>query len=149
MQRTQTKETENVHTDTLATKTTDESKKSDEELSHEISNDIETETTVQNEFEVAVTDIEAFSKELDVQLSTLPLYKDKVKISVPTDHIPKLKGENGFVIDFESNDLKPMPESGVDELLARFRKNTQPKTNASDTNTQDFRFAKSVDNQKI
>ncbi|XP_031632211.1 claspin isoform X2 [Contarinia nasturtii] len=94
------------------------------------------EITDQNEFNAAVSEIEAFSNALDVQLETIPMNKDKVKLSIPTDHVPKLKGEKGFVIDFETNDLKPMQKTGVDELLERFKKNVQANPHANDT--QDF-----------
>lgn len=65
--------------------------------------------------------------ELDDELDAMAASQTRVKLSIPPDQVPKLKGGQGFVIDFETNDLKPVPKSGVDELLSRFMKNTLVK----------------------
>lgn len=53
------------------------------------------------------------------------------KPSIPTDFVPKLKGQDGFVIDLETNDLKPKSQDGIYELFDRFIKNACVKKSAA------------------
>lgn len=55
------------------------------------------------------------------------------KLPMQTDYIPKLQGDKGFIIDFDSNDLKPAPKTGVDDLLTRFINNAIVKPHAAET----------------
>lgn len=72
--------------------------------------------------------------ELDDELDGIKTNDEKIpKLSIPTDYVPKLKGDKGFIIDFETNDLKPAPKTGVDELLSRFMKNALVKSNEAET----------------
>lgn len=72
--------------------------------------------------------------ELDDELDGIKTNDGKIpKLSIPTDYVPKLKGDKGFIIDFETNDLKPAPKTGVDELLSRFMKNALVKSNEAET----------------
>lgn len=83
------------------------------------------------------TDLFTHHMDLDDELDKMGIVVEKKpKLSIPTDFVPKLNGEAGFVIDLETNDLKPAPKTGVDELLSRFMKNALVKTH--DAESQDF-----------
>lgn len=83
------------------------------------------------------TDLFTHHMDLDDELDKMGIVVEKKpKLSIPTDFVPKLKGNAGFVIDLETNDLKPAPKTGVDELLSRFMKNALVKTH--DAESQDF-----------
>lgn len=86
--------------------------------------------------ETDVVEIHTARSELDEELdamSTNEMNKEKKKLSIATDFVPKLKGDKGFVIDLETNDLLPTPKTGVDELLTRFVKNVLVKPQAVET----------------
>lgn len=86
-----------------------------------------------------VVEIQTVRTELDDELDSLEANATKTKkLSVQTNYTPKLKGNKGFLIDLETNDLKPIPKTGVDELLTRFVKNVFVKQNVAET--QDVRF---------
>lgn len=72
--------------------------------------------------------------ELDDELDAMLAKERKaeiLKLCIPTSaHVPKLKGGKGFVIDLETNNLEPMPTSGVDELFNRFLKSACVKSTA-------------------
>lgn len=69
--------------------------------------------------------------ELDDELDAMLEAEIRPKPSIPTGFVPKLKGGDGFVIDFETNDLKPKSQDGVQELFSRFLKNACVKKNAT------------------
>lgn len=71
--------------------------------------------------------------ELDDELDAMLAGDALPKPTKQFDFVPKLKGENGFVIDLEANDFeaKPKSQDGVDELFNRFIKNTRVKKNAA------------------
>lgn len=60
------------------------------------------------------------------------------KPTIPTDFVPKLKGFEGAVIDLETNDVKPKPKTGVDELFERFMENAIVKPQKAEI--QEIRF---------
>lgn len=83
------------------------------------------------------TDLFTHHMDLDDELDKMGIVVEKKpKLSIQTDFVPKLNGEAGFVIDLETNDLKPAPKTGVDELLSRFMKNALVKSH--DAESQDF-----------
>lgn len=84
-----------------------------------------------------VIELHTNQTELDDELDAAITNK-KVKLTFPTDFVPKLKGEKGFVIDFETNDVKPVPKTGVDELFERFMGNAVVKPQRVET--QDIGF---------
>lgn len=51
--------------------------------------------------------------------------------------VPKLQGDSNFMIDLETNDLKPKEKTGVEELFSRFLKHAATKPKAAVT--QDVR----------
>lgn len=75
---------------------------------------------------------------LDDELDGILPKEMRPKLSIPSDHVPKLKGDKGFVIDFDTNDIKPMQTTGVDELLNRFMKNACVKKTGAES--QDIGF---------
>lgn len=81
-----------------------------------------------------IIELHTVRTELDDELDGIKTNDEKIpKLSIPTDYVPKLKGDKGFIIDFETNDLKPAPKTGVDELLSRFIKNALVKSNEAET----------------
>lgn len=84
------------------------------------------------------TELNTMQIDFNAEVEAVQMTKNKTKLIVQTDHVPKLKGDKGFVIDFETNDLKPMPITGVDELFNRFMKSAVVRTHSCDT--QDVRF---------
>lgn len=90
-----------------------------------------------------VIEIHTVRTELDDELDLLVENEMKTKnLSIQTKHIPKLQGDRGLLIDFETNDLRPIPKTGVEELLTRFVKNALVKRNVAET--QDVRFVVSI-----
>lgn len=98
--------------------------------------------TAENTESTRVTDVielHTIRTELDDELDAMSTSATKkVQLSIPTGFIPKLNGDAGLIIDFETNDLKPMPKTGVDELLSRFVKNAIVKPHVTDS--QDIRW---------
>lgn len=84
-----------------------------------------------------VIELHTNQTELDDELDAAIINK-KVKLTFPTDFVPKLKGEKGFVIDLETNSVKPVPKTGVDELFERFMENAVVKPQKVET--QDIGF---------
>ncbi|XP_055305136.1 claspin [Sitodiplosis mosellana] len=125
-----------INSNTSATKTNEELDKSVESNNHGISengNDGPTDDqTNAIESEVAI-ELHTSHAELDYELNDTVAPNKKVKPTFPTDFVPKLNGEKGFVIDLETNDVKPMPKTGVDELLARFIENAVVKPQKVET----------------
>lgn len=90
-----------------------------------------------------VIKLHTVSTELDEELDAMILKEAKMeraKLSFPTNHVPKLKGDKGLLIDLETNDLKPVPTSGVDELLSRFMKSARAKSSAAESHDVRFVF---------
>lgn len=127
--------------DASTAKETEELEKSKEIVINETSDKgIENESRDQNNAIEATDMIElhTIQTELDDELDAMPTNTNKIKIPFPTDFVPKLKGEKGFVIDLETNDVKPIPKTGVDELFERFMGNAVVKPQKVET--QDIRF---------
>lgn len=82
--------------------------------------------------------------ELDDELDGMLEKEIHPKPSIPTDYyVPRLKGENGFVIDLETNDLKPKSQDGLDELFSRFIKSACVKKSTT-TETQNVGYAETI-----
>lgn len=84
--------------------------------------------------------------ELDDELDAM-LEKEinvRPKPSISTDYVPKLKGGDGFVIDLETNDLKPKSQDGIQELFSRFIKSACVKKNAAAAETHNVGYVKTI-----
>lgn len=93
-------------------------------------------TTLPVEFHTERTELD---DELDAMLEEEMLEEDmRPKPSIPTGFVPKLQGGDGFVIDLETNDLKPKSQDGLQELFSRFIKSACVKKNAT-AETQNVR----------
>lgn len=80
--------------------------------------------------------------ELDDELDAMLELETRPKPSISTDYVPKLKGGDGFLIDLETNDLKPKSQEGINELFSRFIKNACVKKNVT-PETQNVKYDKS------
>lgn len=128
-------------TTVLSPEKTNEPAASDFECITDIIEDCANDDQISDEiqFKSAATDvieIHTARTELDDELdamSTNEINKEKKKLSISTDYVPKLKGDKGLMIDFETNDLLPDPKTGVDELLTRFVKNALVKPQPVET----------------
>lgn len=110
-------------------------------INNEISETVEAENDSINQNDAIETpnviELHTEPTELDDELDAMSTNK-KVKLTFPSDFVPKLKGEKGFVIDLETNDVKPTPKTGVDELFERFMENAIAKPQRAET--QDIGF---------
>lgn len=70
--------------------------------------------------------------ELDDELDRMLRKENRLKLDIPIDQVPKLKGDNRYVIDFDTNDIKLVPKSGVEELFSRFMKSACKKAPAAE-----------------
>lgn len=102
-----------------------------ENINETVSNGSENQNTEisENHKEINMIELHAIRTELDDELDAMPTTSEpkNLKLPVTTDFIPKLEGDKGLIIDFETNDLKPMPKTGVEELLTRFVTNALVK----------------------
>lgn len=80
-----------------------------------------------------VVELHTERTELDEELDNMIRLDNKPKrdlSNIPLINAPKLKGNSGMIIDFETNELKPREKTGVDELVERFVKNAVKKTSS-------------------